>query len=142
MRSNVLLSLWALAVLGCGGGGGDGGDPLPPDLLTRYAEVEQCTGLSAPAPEIRFVAAVACPSSGKPCCLETIAPFPCFFDPSVLCGAGAAYDDGVITAHPDDIATCGDPIRFEMVRHVLCRNGIGNACETETDFSDPRWSCQ
>lgn len=122
----LLAGIWFAAC------GDDRGDDLPPHLMARYSAVEACTGLRARPPRIDFAETAPC-KSGSQCCLRDYLPVQ----------AGAVYypEDRLIVGHADD-PRCGDPIRFEMTRHVLCVNGnIDRACVTEGNLTDPRWGC-
>jgi hypothetical protein len=147
----------------CGGGGGGGGGeletsvqsltapgasefddsslcgsrgPLTADLTQVYAETEQCSAISAPAPDVVFSPTVPCPTSGQPHCLSTVAPFPCNDDPSKMCGAAGRYLASCDTIElPDSYSAAA---AHEMIHHLLRVSGRGNWA----DHSAPEFACQ
>jgi hypothetical protein len=97
----------ALVLSACGSGGG-------PSLETRFEQVESCTGLSAPVPNVRVEPVVACPTSHRMCCLESVSFFDC---PEGRCGATGKYEreTGTIVLPKG----CSAGFEHESVHHLL-----------------------
>ena len=110
----------AIVLSACGGGGGK------PSFEERFAEVESCTGLTAPFPQIRFDPVVACPTSHRLCCLESIPFFDC---PQGRCGANGKYEQDTGTV----VLPIGCSIGFEheSIHHLLFET-TGNADPNHT----------
>jgi hypothetical protein len=101
-----------------------------------YDETEQCTALSAPPPAVVFTATMPCPSSGEPHCLADVAPFPCSFDPSRMCGAIGRYVASCNTIElPNEYSGAA---AHEMIHHLLRMAGRSDW----SVHSGPEWACQ
>lgn len=145
----VLTGILLLGLVGCGAGGGDpelegrdaalsnaeGAGLLPGDLEATYAEVEQCTAISAPPPSVVFTPTVECPSSGRRCCLASVEPIPCGADGNARCGTMGRYHEGSQTIElPDE---CADSAAHEMIHHLLRQ--AGRSDWEEHDGAE--WAC-
>jgi hypothetical protein len=116
--TTFLCAVTALLALACGEGDSTGSDvsALTADQTARYAEVERCTGLRAPAPAVRLEAAIACPN-GEMCCRESFGEFEC---DEGTCGMGGYYDPREQTILLPD--RCSKLFRHEAVHHLLFVN--------------------
>lgn len=101
------------------------GDVLSAKHASRYAEIEECTDLSAVAPREQYLPLKPCPTSHRLCCMD---------DPRLpdfrasnghLAGYAGTLIDGVIYL-PQGMP-CGDAFEHEAWRYLLQANG------------DPRW---
>lgn len=108
------------------------GDPLPEELSAVYAEVEACTQLTASPPTIRWSKCMPCPTSQKPCCIESMGIFPCPW--GGMCGAAGMYDLGTRTITLPE--GCTDAFRHECIHHLLACN------ERDCSEGDPAFACQ
>jgi hypothetical protein len=121
MRSATisLCTLIAILALACGESATTGSDAtgLTADQSARYAEVERCAGLRAPAPSVRLEETTACPN-GEMCCLESFGEVIC---DEGTCGIGGYYDQREQTILLPD--RCSKLFRHEAVHHVLFANG-------------------
>jgi hypothetical protein len=117
--SSFAFVLLVPALLACGEGGGTGASvsELSADLENRYADVERCTGLTAPPPAIRYEPTEQCPN-GRLCCMEAFGEFACA---SGICGMGGYYDpEHQAVLLPDH---CFDHFRHEAIHHLLFATG-------------------
>ena len=124
------------ALLSCGEGGGTSGEnvsALTPDLASQFSSVESCARLEGPLPEVQWDEAKACPTSGRLCCLEDVADFPCG---DHTCGMNGAYlDTAALILLPEG---CADAFRHEAVHHLLFVNGRPDW----DDHAAPEFRCQ
>jgi hypothetical protein len=144
----LIMSSFVFVMLGCGPGGGNpelegrdavltnaDGEAMPGDLESVYAGVEECSGLSAPAPAVMFSPTIICPASGRRCCLASADPIPCGDDRSALCGTMGRYHESSQTIElPDE---CWDSAGHEMVHHLLRQAGRGDWRE----HTGGEWAC-
>lgn len=132
------VSVFALLALACSGS--PSGETLTSAQLERYAAVEACVGWSAPAPTVRYGAAIPCPESGRLCCLAGFGYYECPDRPDLngdgvsMCGVGGEYEDGVILL-PEG---CEDGFAHEAIHHLLEeRTG-----EPDGDHRSPAFLCE
>jgi len=107
---------------------------LPPEFAERYAEVQECTGLTAKAPKLRLKATTECPTSGVRCCLRGVKPFPCSWDTAEQCGVAGRYKKNTIIL-PDE---CTLAFEHEAIHHLKKKNGLG----VDREHLGPEWACE
>ena len=129
------LALWLLCMLtSCGGtGGGVSGGPLPTALVLEYEQVEACTNMTAPQPNLSWDEMIPCPQTQTPCCL---ASYGCTNTPDGPYGAAGQYFVGT-----DEIMLpegCTKAFKHEAIHYILwTRTG-----DPDANHTGPWWVCQ
>jgi CheY-like chemotaxis protein len=123
----VAMAAGFTALVGCGSAGGEAcdGEPVMDRFADRARAVEACLGLTGSEHlAVRFEPTMACPESGRLCCLAADAPAPCSEDSAEVCGSAGRFRPSCQLIRLPD--ACDDALEHELVHGLRYVNGMAN----------------